>query len=552
MAVSELTLAKKTKELILKHPSLVELDGTGHVPKSFQFNFSGDLEEVSVKIRENIKAIQEKLKESHFNNSAIEGIPEASDTSREAEKVRIAYVAIRAIHSLAVAQSSLVKVNYQTRNYGLNELVGPFGISTSAVEGLSDISSVFQFKRHADDVNPWVFSWMLISNGVSISRGTKQPIHKLITALLKLIDYPASSESQIQLSVSSLAKIKNGGEEYYWFLSNKHTAMWYKSIKDYLSLTSCMSKENSYYGGTGDRQHPTDCYDDSPDWRLMLLTTESPESILEMCELCIANPTEAHNIFKFPFVSRCMVLPTSKETSGQDLFGAPYVMGKFYGHDKLVNFFYEDSGGAYYNDNGLIAGAAYIDGGKIKAIPSTNPDYEGAYLLPHIDKANKARLVVEEDGSTWWVSFAGKTKDYKEPIAKGLYDQGIARFLQYYSPTYNQYVDINSVFLKTFPTIFGPECSSMNSEYDEGYTLGDTGLCVPNNLYVNYNGMAYLKSQMMPLFDGTLVPSSLIMEQQERFKRVDSLGLFDTTISKHVIVLSKLNIPLENTGVTNA
>lgn len=547
MAASALTLAKKTKAVMLAHQSLVELDGTQDVPSSFNFNFGGELREAGDNLRAYVGLIADAVKQELRNTAFSELVPQATDDSREAGLLRNQLFAHRALTSIQKSANGLLKSKFQIRTYGVEEIKDALSLESSAqpLAELDDYSAVLQFKRHDEDANnQWIFSWMFTVEGVSVSRGVRQPIHKMITSLLKLVIVPVSDTSVVQAALAELAKFKGNSKPYYWYVSNKDTAMWYQAFAEYLALSSCMSKSNDYYNHTGPRQHPMDCYDNSPDWRLMTISERSPEEIIEMCDLVLANPAEADSLFKFPFLSRCLALPTSKETSGKDVSAAPYIMGKFYGNDKLIKFFYDDRSdsdiGVYHkNNNGLLLGSYYIDGGRIPAIPTTRAGEEGTFLLPYFDRHNKARLVVEDD-QTWWVSVGKQIDKYREPVAKCAYEYGSARFEYFWSPSKNGYRSINSFCPQTFETIFGPELEDFRESYID-YSINGNVQSIPNKMFVAIDGVSVLRGEVTSLYDGTQVISANVINNQERYLRIAGFGLFDMQNSAHAGVYSTLN-----------
>ena len=496
MSVSPLTLAKKIKTLITNHPTLVARDGTGDVPKAFNFKFGGELLEAGKDVRKQVKIITTELYEELGGLT----LPAITDTSREATKVRTTIFTFRALYSIHNSPNGLLKAKFQVRTYGIDELSDNLPFSWDAIQVLDGCSGVYQFKRHDEDENnPWVYSWIFTVDGVSVSRGTKQPIHKLITSLLKCVDLSKVTSPKVQKALATLAKMKAAVKPYHWFLSNKDTAMWYQAFSEYKSLTSCMSKPHSYYSHTGPRQHPMDCYDDSPDWSLMLLSDMLPEDIIEMCDLVIANPGDAATLFKFPWLTRCLVLPTALETSGH-AWETPYVMGKFYGEEKLIELFYggnSDSEPYHKNDNGLLSGSYHIDGGRIPAILTTRESEEGKYLLPYFDKANKARLI-KEDGVEYWVSAGRDRSKYRDPIAKCVYDAGVAKFEEIWSPANNGYTTVNSYVPQTFDTIFGPEVEDYRSQYIE-YDISGTTQLIPTSMFEQVEGVKALRGAITRL-----------------------------------------------------
>lgn len=542
MAASALTLAKKTKALLLAHQDLVVADGTQEVPASFNFNFGGKLQEAGNNIRSFIGNISGNIRNAFYEADVNTYIPPADDESREAVNKRNQLFAYRAIHSLYNSANGLLKTKFQIRTYGVGEVNEAIGNNLSAFAPMEDCTAVLQFRRHDEDSNnPWVYSWIFTVEGVSITRGAKQPIHKFVSALLKIITLPVVSGVEVQAALAELAKMKGTAKPYYWFLTNQDITMWYQAIGKELSLTSCMSKPNDFYNHTGPRQHPMDCYNDSPDWRLMMLTDKSPEQIIQMCELAISNPSEATSLYKFPFVSRAMVLPTSKETSKNDMTTlAPYVMGKFYGNDKLVRFFYDDNTKSPYcnGNNGLLAGSYYIDGGRIQAIPSTREDETSKFLLPYFDKNNRARLVVE-DGQAWWESQGKDFTGHREPIAKCAYEYGSARFEQFWSPACNAYHGINTFAPITFDTIFGPELDNFRDDYTE-YTVNGSVQLVPESMFVRVGSRSVLRGEISILYDGTHAITHDVVADNERYLRVEGFGLFDVSNPTHLEVYTTL------------
>ncbi len=547
MAVSAATLAKKVKATVLNHPSLVARDGTQDVPKSFNFNFGGELQEAGTTVRSHIDVIVNNIKEFlvHSDLSAI--VPAADNESKEAQKLRIQLYAFRALYSLSTSPNGILKSIFQVRAMGSIDVADKLGFESNALSAMEECTAVFQFKRHAtDDNNPWIHSWILTVEGVSVSRGAKQPIHKLVSSLLKLIDLPSEYDSTTQAALAELAKMKGNAKPYYWYLSNQDTAMWYQAFTSYASLGSCMSKEHSFYSHTGARQHPMDCYDDSPDWSLMFISEQSPEEIIAMCDLALANPSEASSLFKFPWLSRSLVLPTAKETSGRTMDKAPYVMGKFYGLDKLVKFFLDESQNSPYcsNNNGLLMGSAEIEGGIIPAIKSTRSGKENHYMLPYFDKANKARLITV-DGKEYWSSVTGDFRGrFRDPIAKCSYDSGSARFEYIWSPAEGGYVSVGSFTPNLFNTIFGLELESYRETYQE-HTINGTVQLVPGNMFETIAGQRVLRGEITSLYDGHRVITADVIANPERYVRVEGFGLFDLTITNHVSTHTALTAALD-------
>lgn len=544
MAVSALTLAKKIKALVANHPALVERDGTTDVPASFNFNFGGELEEASKKVRETLTPLVDALKTASIDLTTS-WYPAKDDVSREAQKKRAMLYSLRALYTLKSSPRGLIRNSFQNRTYTADEVNEMISNWDNINATLCDSVAVFQFKRHdLNTNNPWVYSWMLAVDGVSVSRGAKQPLHKLISSLLKLIEWPEASNSVANNTVATLAKLKGNENAHYWYLSNQDTTMMYQAFSRYAALNSCMSKDTGWYGHTGTGQHPMDCYDDSPDWSLMTISEMSPEAITEMCDLVIANPDEADTLFKFPFLTRCLVLPTSKETS-KNTFTTPYVMGKFYGQDKLVNFFYDNNSNSVYelNKNSLLSGSHYIDGGRIKAIKTTK-SCDAKYLLPYFDKHNRARFVVDDEGNEWWVSLGKSTTNYVEPIAKCSYEKGSPIWLSFYSPHYNGYYEFSSYTLDTFETIFGTELERFRDDY-VNYTLNGNTLLLPPKLLVHCRGKYVLQGEITNLYDGEAELTENIVNNPKQYAQIAGFGLFNLKKPLHKEVYNNIleNIP---------
>lgn len=540
MPVSKATLARKIRATVQGHAALVERDGTQDVPESFQFNFGGELEESSKTMRDYIKNIY-----NYLASYATFSIPSSTDEARGAQQQRNMLFAIRALFTLFNSPNGILRDKFQNRTYTVDDLDECIPRSYDDLEELEDISCIFQFKRHSDDENnPWVYSWLLAVEGIAISRGSKQPIHKLVTSLLKLVIGSCKDDTGVQLPLAELVKLKGTSTAYYWYLSNKNTTMYYHAFEEYMSLRSCMTKIHSFYSHTGSRQHPMDCYDDSPDWSMMMLSTKSPDEIIAMCDLVIANP-DTDGLFDFPFLSRCLVLPATKEISDREI-DTPYIFGKFYGNDKLINLFYDDSAtnNAVYhrNSNQLLSHSYYINGGRINVIESTKEGEEGKLLLPYFDKANRARLDLTGE-KPYWISVGASIEEYsdRQPVANCAYEYGSARFVKIWSPSRNAYAECNTFIPETFDTIFGAELEDYRDSY-RAYNINGSEELVPNSMFVTVDGHRVLRGETTLLFDGSSAITASVIDNQERYQRIPSLGIFDLNQANHATVFNNINL----------
>lgn len=557
MAITTVSLAKKIKELVQRHPTLVEADGTQEVPQSFKFDFGGQLEDAGNELKGYLENILDALLANLHTNLTVP----AECVSREEIALKNSLFTLRALYSLTHSPRGLRSAKWQTRSMGVSDIADTLNVANDKMAAfLSNNSGVFQFTRIPGDDSAWIFSWILIVDGISISRGNAQPINKFISALLKNLHLTKAVGSKpVQDAVATLAKFKADSTEYYWYLSNQKTKDHYHAFEKYRNITSCMSHQPGYYNSIGPRQHPMDCYNGSPDWRLMMLSDKSPEAIIAMCEAVIANPDHAESLMEYPFLTRCMVLPTSKELTDRE-FQTPYVFGKFYGLDKMVNYFYHGDETHPYrkNDNPLLSGSYYITGGKIQAIQCTKEGLEGRVLLPYFDKANLAQLVTE-DGKQWWYcvsnsEMANKYVNSTAPIAKAIYDGGNAQFLRFYSPFRKRFIDISETTLDTFDTLLGPELDSYRSEYSERPIAGITQL-VPNSMLIRtQDGQSLMPTEVVRTFDNRHYALVDVLADTERFVRVDGLGLLDLSVDNHkeaYATLTPTPLPFVEEEVTN-
>ena len=84
---------------------------------------------------------------------------------------------------------------------------------------------------------------------------------------------------------------------YYVYFTNLDVERHYTTMRDTCNLNSCMAYSPTYYAnyqdGTGEFVHPVEGFNHAPDFRLALLSTLSPDEIV--------NATE------YPFIARAMV-----------------------------------------------------------------------------------------------------------------------------------------------------------------------------------------------------------------------------------------------------
>lgn len=532
MGVSTLTLAKKIKALVQRHPALVAEDGTDNVEHGLALNFEGDTNETVDAIRGFSATILNKIAASLQNEPIDRWVPELEDNTREAQKKRIALFAARAIHSIKASPRGLLRTSFQTRTFSHDEVYETINFDYNTLSRrLEESSGVFQFKRVPTEENGFNYTWILLVNGAAVGRGTAQPIHKMLSGLMKMIEHDCIGGSVIQAAMSELAKLRGDDTRYYWYLSDNDTTMHYREFAKFKSVTSCMSKPHTFFEDTGPRQHPMDCYDASPDWRLMFFSRKSPEQIIAEMDAHIAGGE--HSNFEYPFLSRCMVLPSSKETSGRS-FETPYVFGKFYGHDKLIAYFYDDNNSSTLrkNDNILLTGCREIAGGRVSAIKSTREGKRGHYLMPYFDKANTGRLVTEGDKEYWVSTFDGDYQKYTNNVARCSYEHGTSKFTYFYSPGQQQLTSVSTFEIDTFPTIFGPELES-NRDLYRSHLVNGTYHSLPAAMFVIVEGQSVLRGDTISLFDGSSALLNETITNTERYKRIPGFGLFDMTNPNH-------------------
>lgn len=530
MALTIKVLARRVLEAVQGHDAIVARDGTASVPRMFNPKFSGELEDTARVIQDRIKRLVTAAG-NHFDMAFLRTMPNWVDEMKEGNKERNALYALRAIYALGNSPVGFLRTTWQTRTPAADDVIEMLGKEATINAKLGESGCLFQFRRHrTNENNPWVYSWMLAVEGVSISRGSMAPLHKCISGLLKLTPAAVQADAAVQLELAELAKLKGSDEGYYWHLVNQHIATHYIEFSSATSSTSCMAKPRKYYSGMGSRQHPMDCYDNSPDWSMMLISKLPPQDIISMCEATIAaeSDDEAEKIFNYPFLTRTMVLPAGKCTNARNV-RAPYIFGKTYGHDKIVAFFQNQSPDA----TALLHQKDSIEGGRISAIRSTREGYTDCYLLPYFDRANKARLVIDEDGSEWWESISSWNDSIRGYQASCSYSSGCAEFVSAWSPAAGRAVTYAGRHLRTFPTLFGPELMQFQEDYQE-MTIGENTAFIPKSMLVTIDGETVMRGETIAMYDGTLAIRKETTENTERYIHVEGFGIFDMQNAAHV------------------
>lgn len=107
-------------------------------------------------------------------------------------------------------------------------------------------------------------------------------------------------------------KIAADNESLWVYFTTFDIYKHYLEIGDMQDLSSCMSKHPSFFGSTydGEYRHPLQGYEYSPDFRLALLSTYSPDDI--------------RNADEYPFIARAMVFPVPYATHENFAFSRVY------------------------------------------------------------------------------------------------------------------------------------------------------------------------------------------------------------------------------------
>lgn len=107
-------------------------------------------------------------------------------------------------------------------------------------------------------------------------------------------------------------KITASNETLWVYFTTFDIYKHYLELGDMQDLSSCMSKHPSFFGSTydGEYRHPLQGYEYSPDFRLALLSTYSPDDI--------------KNADEYPFIARAMVFPVPYATHANFAFSRVY------------------------------------------------------------------------------------------------------------------------------------------------------------------------------------------------------------------------------------
>lgn len=405
------------------------------------------------------------------------------------------------------------------------------GIRPAALQAFDNESIMVQVKSGIMPNGEVTYSVMVSIDAEPVLRVASQPMSKVLIALIKAMRMPDAkvlNQSDVQANLVALNELRPEDSLLYWYITNTKIAQKYIMFRQYRNVDSCMAKDHAFYNGTGPRQHPMDCYNDSPDWRLMMLSRQSPEQIMEFISRVEAlisedNTRAAEMLFRneFPFLTRCMVLPHSKELTGYRLNSnnkhrPQYVFGKMYGVEKYITRFCQSTNHGERCDNALMHQRESIAGGRIKALASTREDYcedldnrrRAHLLLPYFDRANRAALIKDSDGQLWWESTypdfyrSGRANQHNAPgviIAGADYRSGLCAMDAYLSPATATWSDLgNSTYRNMTSFVETPLGFETGRRIAEYYSHVN-GVALPKRMLTQHNGSQVLAcSLIMP------------------------------------------------------
>lgn len=416
---------------------------------------------------------------------------------------------------------------FTSRLLNASDLADMISISGVACEKLDGSNALVQFRADPKPDEALLYTWMVVVDGVCVTRGTQQPMQKFLTSLGK----PAKLDEQlgqheVQVRVQEVVNLANSEQKYYYYLTNTHIPEQYQYFRQHRSVDSCMSKDHGYYEDISDDQHPMECYNDSPDWSMMLISDKSPAEIQ-------AN-LDSTDTTVYPFLSRCMVLPRHLVEYYQGQVTAAFVFGKIYGLERVISYFFSSSSTVHAkNDNPLLTEMYYIAGGRIKRSNSLKGGCQSNQLLPYFDRANQAMEFEDTEGK-WWKSTHSahyenlQTKGTPPPVIwKGLYREGVAQTTHIYCHASEAYHSHNTRKPVWEETVCGPELVQYAREYYRQVDTNSGLIKVPANWTTSYAGNYYLCSTMMTTISGKQIPASKVQANEYRFCIDDTYGLFD-------------------------
>lgn len=371
------------------------------------------------------------------------------------------------------------------------------GLSIEQTDPIIRTPITFSIRRDA----PTVWSWVITAGAKTLSARDKAPLETMFTTLLKALgcadafdENSETAHTQVlnnpatQRLIKDLANLSPKPRPYYFYLVDDKIEDHYQMFSEYTNSTSCMAKSADDYGAklNGEPIHPISAYNKT-NYFLMLLSKFSPEEMQAALDENVSDHDFIEN-FDYPFTCRLMVLPFDEYIGeGKDNIFTPFVFGKAYGHEALVNFFYDDDRSSDVfnrNNNELLTQVPLTTGGRLQYIEVDGGDL----LLPYIDRENKV-CVYDFFSKNPQIIVGQDNMQMKDPsfgtlsfTASGYHSYGLANVERVYSPImHNSHRYVSNLLrdVHYMETPYGMEWERIFDESDDYRTVthadGTTG-----------------------------------------------------------------------------
>lgn len=373
----------------------------------------------------------------------------------------------------------------------------------------------------ADAEKPFYFDVVFTVETDVVIKASSQPLTRIITNGMKATKCDGLLQHDVVMSaIKNIDScMKSLGKTMYYYLCDRNYHEQLSMFNLMTSGTSCMTKPSDYWEELN--AFPLDAYENSPDFKMMFISPESPDEIEQNLN---------QESVPYPFQVRMIVVPKSRTAYRGTKDVRPFVFGKAYGIERIVSLFYrggEESIRTVYthNENPLLTHVYAPLGARLPVVY----DNSRRVLLPYIDQANcvirctrgKKEWLVCSDGV--WIP----PKSYvPQAMLRCQYNKGYAFITKFFDPIRQRMLTVTDMAYHRVPYMETPIGLIHREIYDKAWVVTSSNRILPRQMTVTYSGRLYALDEVMMVLvsgDPTLIPRNIVEASPDVYRRCGDL-----------------------------